>query len=484
MSSGLLARAEKLLRITAADRPAKLPNDIRELTGFNPRPLQQKMADEMRRFNSWVVHRRFGKSVLAINTLIERGIECPFDNGRYAYLGPTEGQVERIAWTYAKDYAAKIPLAEIQESKKTILLPTRRGHRAEISLYGVDSPKQRLRGMYLDGVVLDEWAQIPPHVWSQQVSPMLTDVNRAGYDDLMNRNQWAIFIFTPFGRNHAYKMHQKATLWSQGLGAKVGTNEMDSGDDGVLVYRDDWSAQLWRASETGVLAADELARARSDADSVEEFEQEFECSFDAAVKGSIFGPKLAEMRAAGHVKSGLYNPALPVHTGWDLGYDDATAIWFCQLVGMEVRVVDYYEMSGAGLDHYADVLERKAYRYGKHYLPHDVEVTELGTNKSRASVLRGMGVRVTTVGRSNKEDAIAAARQLIPRCYWDSERTTDGYDKLALYQRDYDPRQQVFRLKPKHNWASHSADAFQTLALGLKKQAPGAGDYQSARAEL
>ena len=480
--SGLVTKASKLAKLSIVGRKLLLPNDIREMTGFVPRPLQAQMRDRMRRFNSRVLHRRAGKSVDLVNTAIERAIECPFPEGRYAYLAPTYDMARNIAWTYLKGYTENFPQRDVQESRLTVVLPTRAGGRSAITLYGVDTPKQRLRGMYLDGVVFDEWALIPPHVWTQQVRPMLSDKNRSGYDAGLDRNQWAVFAFTPFGRNHAYKMHRRAEMWQKGLGVAMGENDVD-GALGTTQFSNEWAAELHKASETGILSPEELKSARLDMEE-EEYQQEYECSFDAAIKGAIFGPKLADMRAAGRMTHVPYNPNLPVHTGWDLGHDDATAIWFCQLLGTEVRVIDYYEASGAGLDHYADVLERKGYRYGKHYLPHDVEVVELGTNKSRASVLRNMGVRVTTVPRSGLEDGIAAARQLLVRCWWDEGKCADGLDKMALYRRDYDPSGQVFRMKPKHDMASHAADAYRTLATGLKRQAPGQGEFQPPTAEM
>jgi phage terminase large subunit len=470
----LTAKITQLVKEANKGRKYNLPDDIRELTRFVPRPLQAAMQKEKRRFNSWVVHRRFGKSVLAVNDLIECAVECPFDQGRYAYAGPTYAQVEDIVWTYLKDFTEHIPGRIVQESKLAVWVPTRRGSMSRIRLYGTDTPKQRLRGMYLDGVVFDEWAQIPPSVWAQQVRPMLSDVNRAGIDDLGNENQWATFIFTPYGKNHAYKMHERARLWAAGKGARIG-GELGNDDAGFIEFRNDWSYQHWRASETGILVPAELRAARLDMED-EEYEQEYECSFDAAVKGAIYAKKLAEMRSLGRMMVVPYNPHLPVHTGWDLGNDDATAIWFVQVLGNEVWVIDYYEANRAGLDHYAEVLAKKGYRYGRHYLPHDVEVVEMGTNKSRAAVLRDNGVRPVTVPRHKVEDGIAAVRALLPRCYWDETNTGEGLDRLGSYHREFDERAMVFRQQPKHDWTSHGADALRTLAMGLRRFAPDPND--------
>lgn len=481
--AGLNALAARMSKEYLATAKLDLPADIRTLTGFRPRPLQQAILDRSKRFNSIVVHRRFGKTVLAVNKIIERAINCPFPQGRYAYGGPTYDQVEDIVWTYLKDFTANIPGVKVEESKLAVTVPTRRGDRARIRLYGLDSPKQRVRGMYLDGIVLDEWAQIPPHVWTQQIRPMLSDRERMGYDDEMNPNQWADFIFTPFGQNHAYQMHRRATAWAAGQSVVLGANAAE-GKEGETVSRTDWNAELWPASRTGVLSERELELAKQDADDDNEYQQEFECSFDAAIKGAILAARLSELKAAGRIRHVPYNPLLPVHTGWDLGVDDATAIWFAQIVGQERRIIDYYEASGAGLDHYADVLEKRGYRYGKHYLPHDVEVTELGSGKSRASILRAMGVRVTTVARHKVDDRIAAMRAFLPGCYIDNVKAAEGLERLASYRRDYDPRQRVYRQQPKHDWASHGADAFGTLVMGLRRAPPGADDLQAASAVM
>lgn len=490
----LTAGITKLLKATRKSVKVPLPEDIRTLTGFKPRPLQEDMRRRMKRFNSWVVHRRFGKSVLAVNTLVEKAIECPFPDGRYAYTAPTFDMAENIAWTYLKNAQEKIPYSDRSETDLTVELPTRLGGRAQITLYGTDTPKQRMRGMYLDGVVCDEWAQQPPSVWTQQIRPMLSDINRSGLDDLGDENQWAAFLTTPFGKNHAYNMHQRAKLWSQGLGVKLKTNVGDTFVDSVssdglgiedLVYRHDWSYEHWPASQTGVLSPQELQLAKADMGDDDAYEQEYECSFEAAIKGAIYAKALAELADRGRITRVQHNPMLPVYTAWDLGVDDCTAIWFFQMVGLEVRIIDYYEFNGVGLDHYADVLEKKGYGYGKHYLPHDVEVVELGTGKSRASVLRSLGVRPTTVPRASVADGLAAGRQLLKRCLFDEERTADGRSRLQLYHFEWDDRTQTFRKEPKHDWTSHSADAWRTLAMGIRRFAPdNHEDFQNRGAQL
>lgn len=234
------------------------------------------------------------------------------------------------------------------------------------------------------------------------------------------------------------------------------------------MFRNNWSAFLLPNSVTGILRPDELEDMRATMDEAT-FMQEVECSFDAAIKGAIFAGQIADLRARHRVTEVKYSNLLPVYTAWDLGYDDATSIWFFQLAGGEPRFIDYYENAQKGLDHYAQVLANKGYRYAKNYLPHDIQVHELGTGKSRASVLQSLGVRVTPVPKlANKEDGHAAARALLSRCYFDEENCGDGVDRLAMYRREWDALNAVFRLKAKHDWTSHAADAFITAALGVR----------------
>jgi hypothetical protein len=469
----LLGKAEKLAAQSGAAKvkPRIPPEDIDAVIGYKPRPLQAELERQEKRFNVETLHRRFGKTVMKVAKLVRRAAFCPFDNGRYAYLGPTYSQVEDIAWAYLQDYArriyAELGLIEkewMDRGKMAAFLPTRQGSTARIRLYGVDSPKQRLRGLYLDGAVFDEFAWIPWSVWTQQVRPMLSDDVRAGVDELGRINQWCDFIFTPAGRNHAYQIWRKAMTWAAGESL---IEEDEATGEQVRTYRDDWWACRYKASETGILAQRELEDAFRDMGrSV--FEQEYECSFDAMLEGAILAREVEEARQQGRIGVFPWNKLLPVHTAWDLGWDDATAIWFFQVVGRRVYVIDFYEAHGAGFDHYADVLAQKGYRYGKMYFPHDVEVHELGTGKSRASVLNSLGIRVTTVAKHNVLDGIAAMQALLPQCCFHEEATHEGLDRLALYRREKDESRGVLRQQPLHDWTSHAADAFRYLAMGVR----------------
>lgn len=467
-----LSLANKLVKEDRAARASNvsLPADEQALwamMGFEPRKIQLESLTHHRRFSVEVWHRRAGKTVMKVVKLITRAVFCTMPAGRFAFMAPTYSQAEDIAWQYLLQFTDWAPGRVVHAAKLAITLPNIGGSTSRIRLYGVDSPKQRLRGLYLDGVVLDEYQDIPQNVWAEQVRPMLTDLGRRGCDHLAYPNQWADFIGTPKGRNHFYAMWLRASKWSRGEAASEWDPEKDRY---VMVRSNDWYAAMHKASETKLISAEELARARRDMGE-SRYMQEFECSFDATVSGSVFGPTLQRIRKAGRIGTHPVNPGKPVNTAWDLGWDDATAIWFFQHSSNDqIVLVDYMELSQKSLGDIVDKLSEKNYKYGYHLLPHDVGVTELGSGKSRKAILAELGVRATVVPRvSRKADAHAAAQALLERCWFDEEACSDGLDKLALYRREFDERLGRFRDDAVHDYTSHAADAFMTLALGLKK---------------
>jgi hypothetical protein len=239
-----------------------------------------------------------------------------------------------------------------------------------------------------------------------------------------------------------------------------------------------WRTALFRASQTGVLPEVELEAART-AMSPAEYAQEFECSFDAAIPGAYYGELIAAAEAAGQIGAVPHDPLLTVDTAWDLGVGDATAIWFCQRVGREVRLIDYHESSGMGLAHYAELLRGKGYRYGEHILPHDARAREMGSGKSRVETLTALGFRPRVLAPAEVADGREAVRQLIPRCWFDAGKCARGLEALRHYRAEWDERAQALKAKPRHDWASHGADALRYLAMGLREEtgAPPAIDY-------
>ena len=399
--------------------------------GYAPRPQFVPYHMRKQRWSCIVAHRRAGKTVACVMDLIDAALRCRKPDGRYSYIGPTYTQVKDVAWSYLKRFTAPIPGVEQRESELAVLLP----NGGRVRLYGSDN-YERLRGGYNDGLVLDEFGDFDPRAWPEVLRPSLAD-----------RGGWATFIGTPKGRNHFHVVHQEAE---------------DS---------DEWFSLVLRASETGILPADELASARRTM-TEDQYLAEFECSFDAAIRGAIYRNELQAMEAEGRICSVPYDPSVPVWTGWDLGIGDATSIVCAQQVGKEIHIIDYYENSGERLAHYCDWLAGKPYRYATDLLPHDAAARELGTGRTREELLRSNGRRVRVLPRMDVDDGLNAVRMLLGRTWMDRAKTARLRECMANYHRDFNDRLGVFRSEPVHDWSSHGCDAVRTLAMGLRETKP------------
>lgn len=409
------------------------------LIPYRPRPLQAKFHREARRFSVAVCHRRFGKTVMAVNHLLqvivkraEKGMQRP----QGAYIAPTFRQAKRVAWAFVRQYAANLPEVKFNEQELRCDFVIN-GQPCRIYLLGAEDPDS-IRGIYLDCVVLDEYADMNIRLYDEVVSPALAD-----------REGWVLWIGTPKGANNFKKTHdQAASLFAAGS--------------------PDWYTMLFRASETGILSEAELARLRTTM-SEDLYMQELECSWSAAIKGAYWASQIEQLEKQKHIAQFPHDEGRPVHTAWDLGMSDSTAIWFFQTVGQLIHIIDYYEAEGEGLRHYAMLLDRRPYLYGRHIVPHDVRVRELGTGKSRLELLRSMGLKNLTVApKLMVQDGIEAARLLLPKCRFDADACRAGLDKLQRYSRQYDDARGLFKNRPEHDETSHAADAFRTLAVGYK----------------
>jgi phage terminase large subunit len=399
-------------------------------TGYVARPQFEPFHMRLGR-QRWAVivaHRRAGKTVACVNDLLDAALRCELPEPRFAYIAPYFAQAKDIAWAYLKRFAGVIPGAIAHEQELRIDLP----NGGRVRLYGADN-YERLRGIYLDGVVLDEFGDMDPRAWSEVIRPALAD-----------RKGWAVFIGTPKGRNHF------AEIWNQAQDRP-----------------DEWYSLILKASQTGIVDPIELADSRS-VMSEDQYNQEFECSFDAAVVGSYYGKLIEKAENEGRIGHVQWEPQIPVQTWWDLGIDDSTAIWFAQVLGREIRLIDYYENSGVGLDHYAKVLKDKDYVYGQHMLPHDVQVHELSTGKSRFAFLAGLGIRGTVVRKHSVEDGINSVRSIIPRCWFDRTKCARGIEALRQYRQDWDDKLKAFKGRPLHDWSSHAADSFRYGAFSIR----------------
>lgn len=214
----------------------------------------------------------------------------------------------------------------------------------------------------------------------------------------------------------------------------------------------------------------EIARERGDEEADNIISQEYFCSWDAAIPGSYYGKIMAKLEEAGRICEVPHDPRYSVITAWDLGVGDSTAIWFLQEIGLEVHVIDYYENSGVGADHYARILKERDYQYEGHYLPHDADDREWGNNaSSRVDTLKSLGVRPVRVQRrASVDDGINAVRVLLPRCKFARARCDRGLNALRQYQRTWDDKLKCFSQKPLHDWTSHAADALRCYAQGAR----------------
>jgi hypothetical protein len=393
---------------------------------YKPREHQLKVHELLdgKRFAVVVAHRRFGKTVAALNHLIREAVLNEKETPRYAYIAPTYGQAKRVAWDYLVKYTT--PLGGTNNiSELRVDFWGRR-----IQLYGSDNPDS-LRGQFFDGVIIDEVGDQNPKIWTDIVRPALTD-----------RKGWCLFIGTPKGHNHFKELRDRAEK------------------------EDGWGLLEFKASETGVVDETELKAAKNEMGE-DKYRQEFECSFDAAVEGSYYGQMLNELEEKKHMQEIPREELSRTFTAWDLGMGDSTSIWVAQLVGSEVRLLDYYENHGVGLDHYVKWIKDNDYSKAEHILPHDVRVRELGTGKSRLEMLEDSGLEVKIAPRMGLDDGIQAVRRLLPRCWFNVPKVQNGLNCLRNYRRDYDEKRKIFFERPLHDWSSHGSDSFRYLALGL-----------------
>ena len=403
---------------------------------YKPRELQAEMHTSVKRWNVLVMHRRFGKTVWAVNHLIKYALTCELPRPRVAFIAPTFTQAKRIAWDYVKYYASVIPGVSFNETELRVDFP----NGGRLMLLSAENPDS-LRGIYLDLCVFDEFGMQNPRVWGEVVRPALSD-----------REGAAVFLGTPAGHNHFFDLLEQAK------------SETANGSD-------QWYHKVVKASESNLVKAEALEAAQAQM-TPEQYEQEYECSFTAAIIGAYYAKLLVDAEDSGRVTRTPYDPAYPVHTAWDLGINDSTAIWFAQVFrGGAVNIIDYYESSGVGLDHYADILKQKDYHYGDHLAPHDIEVRELGSGKSRLETAYSLGIRFRVIPKMKVADGINAARLLIPKCCFDRDRCADGLEMLRQYRQDWDDKRKVFRDHPRHDYTSHCADAFRYLAVGLENRA-------------
>ena len=381
-----------------------------------------------------VCHRRAGKTVATICDTIRRAISENKPDARYAYIAPFYAQAKNIAWDYLLKFAEP---AIVKANQSELWVELVNG--AKIRLFGADNPDS-LRGLYLDGVVLDEYADMKPRLWGEIVRPLLTD-----------RQGWATFIGTPKGHNAFYDIYNEAQK------------------------SPNWYVKTLRADQSGLLAQSELLDAQATM-SANQYEQEFLCSFEAAILGAYYGQEMRRITDLGRIADIEYDSMFPVHTAWDLGFNDSTSIWWYQVVHGEIRVLDHHSSNGQAIPYYTGLLKQKeeefGYRYGIHWLPHDARAKTLASGGK--SIIEQLATKIDIkqlkiVPNLSLQDGIQASRLALNRT-WFHNRCEEGIECLRQYQREWDDDKKVFRDRPKHDWTSHSADAFRYLSIVWKDE--------------
>jgi hypothetical protein len=384
-----------------------------------------------------VAHRRAGKTVACIGELVIRALHTKKKNARFGYIAPFRSQAKAIAWTYLKDMTASFAV-KVRESDLRIELP----NGAWIQLYGADNP-DALRGLYFDGLIIDEMADCRPNLWAEVLVPTLTD-----------RKGWAVMIGTAKGKNTFFDFHEIAK---------------DS---------DKWFYLSLKASQTGAIPPEELEHMKavmSDA----QYEQEMECSFSAPVLGTYYAQIIEMLEQKLQIRpEKLYDDTFPVHVASDLGYTDSCSWWFWQHRPDGVAVIDYYENQSQPLSHYFDMLDNKGYEYEKIWLPHDAKAKTLQTGRSTVEQFLfagedegyeyGKKYPIDITPSLKRQHGIDAARLVLPLCHFDQEKCFVGIEALRAYRRRFNEATKVFSDEPLHDWASNGADAFRYMSLVCK----------------
>ena len=391
---------------------------------YDPRPFFIPFHQRSSRFSSIVAHRRCGKTVACVNDVVVKAAYNKKKHPRYGYIAPTYRQGKEIAWLYLKDAARPI-VKRIRESELSVELVTG----AKISIFGADNPDS-LRGLYFDGVILDEYGDMRPSLWGEIILPTLVD-----------RKGWAVFIGTPKGKNHFYSVH---TAYQQD-------------PDHFTLTLPVTETQLF--SEEDI---EEFKKQMSD----EQFRQEFMCDFTAAITGAYYA-KLLETPRGGPA----YSPELPVYVSSDLGFTDSSAYWFWQEYPDGPNVIDYEEADNQALAYYFDLLRYKKFQYDTIWLPHDAIAKSLQTGRSTIEQFLAEEFPVRIAPRLALQHGIDAVRKIIPQTSFDltNPRVVSALDTLRSYHRQYDEVKKIYRDSPSHDWTSHCADAFRGLALVCRR---------------
>jgi phage terminase large subunit len=400
---------------------------------WEPRGYQLPMWKFLERGGKRAVaiwHRRAGKDATSLNFTVVQAVQRP---GLYWHLLPTYNQGRKIVWdgrtkegrpfldAWPKDLITGINSTDMK-------LELSNGSIWQV--VGTDNV-DRLVGANPIGCVFSEYSLQDPRAWDY-IRPILAE-----------NGGWAIFIYTPRGRNHGYALYNMAR------------------------NNPNWHCELLGIDDTKVLTEAIIEEERKAGMPEEMIQQEFYCSFDAGLVGAYYSNQMSYLLQEKRLTKVPYEPRLEVHTAWDIGVGDSTAVGFVQVHGEEIRMIDYYENSGEGMLHYIKVLRDKPYLYGKHFGPPDLEVREFTSGKSRKDVAAQFGLKFTIVPKLAVEEGIEMVRNMLPKTYWDEEKCSRWIEALRQYKKEWDDKRRVFSSNPVHDWTSHPADMTRYLAVGL-----------------
>jgi phage terminase large subunit len=403
---------------------------------YLPRSQFVPFHDRDERWAVLVVHRRGGKTVSAINDLIKSALTCTLPSPRFAYVAPTFAQAKDVAWSYLLKFTDPIPGRVVATSELHV---TMAGDR-RVRLYGADN-YDRMRGIYLDGCVIDEPADMDPNAWFEVIRPALSD-----------RRGWCVWIGTPKGKDAFYRLYANA------------------------LNDPEWFTLHLPASRSGIIAPDELESAQKAMRSTTgAYEREYECSFEAPIPGSIYGDILSKMRGNGQVKDFLVDSAYPVFAAWDIGWSDETSVWLFQIAGREVLWLWHTRQKHKTAAQMVKIVTESGIPITGNFLPWDSRATAASVGVSYKSECEKAGLMNVKVMPPTREiwAGINASRDILSRSYFRIPACSQGLEALSAYQSKETVSGGAISAEPLHNWASHDADSFryacEAISLGMVK---------------
>lgn len=392
-----------------------------------------------------IAHRRWGKDEIALSITRELAHRRP---ASYWHCLPEYEQGRKALWSAVNPHTGKRRIdeafpPEIRDGKDEQSMFIRLKCGSTWQIVGSDRYNAAV-GAGPAGIVMSEWALANPASWGY-FRPMVEE-----------NGGWALFITTPRGRNHAHAMYEMARKSPR------------------------WFAEVSTVHDTGALSPEQIAETQTEyaalygpAAGQAQYEQEYECSFNAATLGAIYGSEMARVRAEGRISDAVApDPRYPVYTAWDLGVDHSTAIWWFQVTPDGIMFIDYYAAFGAGFDHFAEIAGQRGWGAKIDFVPHDARVMELGTGKTRVEQMISVGFKPQLVPGHKIADGVAAVRRMLPRCHFNETRCAAGIEALEQYANEWSADDKAFNAKPGPKWALDPADAFRYAAMAQKDLEP------------